>query len=76
MLTMAFFLSLLLIQLLTIPQEIMFISFVPGGVTEMSLMAIVLSSDATFVTIHHIWRIVIVVAEIVILSRLNLFKSG
>jgi len=76
MLTMAFFLSLLLVQLLTIPQEILFISFVPGGVTEMSLMAIVLSSDATFVTIHHIWRIVIVVAEIVILSRLNLFKSA
>tara|TARA_B100000965_G_scaffold389338_1_gene394891 strand:- start:531 stop:761 length:231 start_codon:yes stop_codon:yes gene_type:complete len=76
MLTMAFFLSLLLIHLLAIPQEILFISFVPGGVTEMSLMAIVLSSDATFVTIHHIWRIVIVVAEIVILSRLNLFKSA
>ena len=76
MLTMTFFLSLLLVQLLKIPQEILFISFVPGGVTEMSLMAIVLSSDASFVTIHHIWRIVIVVLEIVILSRLNLFKSA
>ena len=75
MLTMAFFLSFLLVQLLIIPQEILFISFVPGGVTEMSLMAIVLSSDATFVTIHHIWRIVIVVLEILIISRLNLFKS-
>ena len=65
-----------LVKTVTIPQEILFISLVPGGVTEMSLLAVVLSSDATFVTIHHIWRILVVVIEILVLTRLNLFKSG
>ena len=74
MLIIAFLFSFLLVKTLTIPHEILFISFVPGGVTEMSLLAVVLSSDATFVTIHHIWRIVIVVIEILVLTRLNLFK--
>ena len=76
MLIIVFLLSFLLVKILTIPQEILFISFVPGGVTEMSLLAVVLSSDATFVTIHHIWRILVVVIEILVLTRLNLFKSG
>jgi hypothetical protein len=75
MLMMAFFLSLLLGSFLKVSNDIFFISLVPGGVSEMSLMAVVLSSDATFVTIHHLWRIIVVVIEIVILKRLNVFKS-
>ena len=74
MLIIVFIFSSLLVKILTIPQEILFIAFVPGGVTEMSLLAVVLSSDATFVTIHHIWRIGVVVLELLVLSRLNLFK--
>ena len=74
MLVIAFLLSFFLVKTVKIPQEILFISLVPGGVTEMSLLAVVLSSDATFVTIHHIWRIVIVVIEILVITRLKLFK--
>ncbi len=74
MLIVVFIFSFLLVKILTIPQEILFISFVPGGVTEMGLLALVLSSDITFVTIHHVWRILIVVVEILILTRLNLFR--
>ena len=74
MLVTAFLLSVLLIGFLKIPQEILFIALVPGGVTEMSLMAVMLSSDATFVTIHHIWRILVIVIEILILNRFGTFK--
>ena len=33
----------------------------PGGVTEMSLMALALNQDTAFVTTHHVARIALIV---------------
>ena len=41
--------------------DVLLISFSPGGVTEMSLIALSLAANPAFVTLHHIYRIFITV---------------
>ncbi|WP_299844183.1 AbrB family transcriptional regulator [uncultured Roseovarius sp.] len=41
--------------------DVMLISFAPGGVTEMALVALSLQANPAFVTLHHIVRILITV---------------
>ena len=56
-----------------IPFEHMLISFAPGGVTEMSLVALSLSANPALVSIHHLIRILLTVVELTFLSgRLDL----
>lgn len=43
------------------PFDVMLISFAPGGVTEMALIALSLQANPALVTLHHIWRILITV---------------
>jgi uncharacterized protein len=43
-----------------LPAEALVLAFAPGGLAEMSLIAIALSSDAAFVATHHIVRIFLV----------------
>lgn len=57
--TVAF--SLLLHDAVDIPTPALILAFAPGGLAEMSLVALALGADAAFVSTHHIMRIVFVV---------------
>ncbi|MEM6586858.1 MAG: AbrB family transcriptional regulator [Pseudomonadota bacterium] len=52
------------------PFDVLLISFAPGGVTEMSLVALSLQANPAFVTLHHIIRILITVAGLILTARL------
>lgn len=45
-----------------IPILYLVLAYAPGGLAEMSLVALALGADAAFVSIHHIVRIVLVIA--------------
>ena len=49
--------------------DILLISFAPGGVTEMALVALSLEANPALVTLHHIWRIIITVIGLGLSSR-------
>ncbi|WP_226779308.1 AbrB family transcriptional regulator [Oceaniglobus trochenteri] len=49
--------------------EVLILSFAPGGVTEMGLVALSLSANPAVVTLHHLYRITITVLEMSFLSR-------
>lgn len=51
------------------PFDVLLISFAPGGVTEMSLVALSLSANPAFVTLHHICRIIITVVGLGLSAR-------
>ncbi|MBL4916222.1 AbrB family transcriptional regulator [Szabonella alba] len=44
------------------PVAALFLAFAPGGITEMSLIALSLQISVVFVTLHHIVRIVLSIA--------------
>ncbi|WP_419411288.1 AbrB family transcriptional regulator [Primorskyibacter sp. 2E107] len=48
----------------------LFISYAPGGVTEMSVIALSLAANPAFVSLHHVVRILMTVIELTTLSRL------
>lgn len=58
-----------LIPLTGQPFDVLLISFAPGGVTEMSLVALSLQANPAFVTLHHILRILITVMGLVVSAR-------
>lgn len=61
----------LVLQALTgIPFASLMLAFSPGGLTEMSLVALALNIDTAFVATHHIARITVVVVAIPLLFRL------
>lgn len=45
-----------------IPVLYLVLAYAPGGLAEMSLVALALGADAAFVSIHHIARIVLIIA--------------
>lgn len=51
------------------PVTALFLAFAPGGITEMSLIALSLQISVVFVTLHHIVRIVLSVGIARLLSR-------
>ncbi|MEM9603663.1 MAG: AbrB family transcriptional regulator [Pseudomonadota bacterium] len=53
-----------------LPVEALFISFAPGGVTEMSLIALSFGVSPMLVALHHLLRITITVGSVVIWARL------
>lgn len=61
MLILAALLAALLAPLAGEGFDVMLISFAPGGVTEMALVALSLQANPAFVTLHHIVRILITV---------------
>jgi len=52
------------------PFDVMLISFAPGGVTEMALVALSLQANPALVTLHHIWRILVTVIGLALTGRL------
>lgn len=59
------------------PFDVLLISFAPGGVTEMSLVALSLTANPAFVTLHHIARIILTVVGLAVCARvLSAHRSG
>ena len=65
--TMAF--SLVLNWITGIPLPALVLAFAPGGLAEMSLVALALGVDAAFVSTHHIVRIVLIVSLVPLTFR-------
>jgi membrane AbrB-like protein len=72
-LTVAF--SLILARVTGYPLPAIVLAFAPGGLAEMSLIALALSVDAAFVASHHIARIVMVVTLAPAVYRLSRRKD-
>ncbi|WP_102107107.1 AbrB family transcriptional regulator [Oceaniglobus roseus] len=51
------------------PFEVLLLSFAPGGVTEMGLVALSLAANPAVVAFHHLYRIVLTVVQMSVLSR-------
>ena len=52
-----------------LPTDVLVISFAPGGVVEMSLIALSLAADPALVTLHHLLRILFTVGELTLVRR-------
>jgi uncharacterized protein len=63
--------SLALARLTGYPLPALVLAFAPGGLAEMSLIALALSVDAAFVASHHVARIVMVVTIAPLIYRLT-----
>ena len=61
MLVLALVFAFAVVPFVAEPIDVLLISFAPGGVTEMSLVALSLQANPAFVTLHHIFRILITV---------------
>jgi hypothetical protein len=70
MLSLTVLFALLLHPLAETSIQAIVLSFSPGGLAEMSLIALALGIDAAFVSTHHIIRIIIVVIAAPITFRL------
>lgn len=73
MLVLGAALSALLVGPTGQPFKTLFITFAPGGVNEMALVALSLEANPAFVTLHHIFRIIITVLLLGFVSR-RVFK--
>ena len=51
------------------PADVLLITFAPGGVNEMALVALSLHANPAFVTLHHVFRIIITVLGLGLVSR-------
>lgn len=53
-------LAMVLVQPLTeVPAEVLILAFSPGGVVEMGLIALSIGANPVFVTVHHVFRIMV-----------------
>lgn len=57
-------LTLILIKVTELPPLVLLISFAPGGVTEMSLIALSLAANPALVSLHHLVRILLTVISL------------
>ena len=53
-----------------LPFSMLMLSFVPGGLAEMSLIALSLGEDVAFVSTHHVLRVILVIACAPLVFRL------
>ncbi|MGI3167697.1 AbrB family transcriptional regulator [Pseudooceanicola sp. C21-150M6] len=68
MLVLGGLMAIVLIPLTGETFDVLLISFAPGGVTEMALVALSLNANPAFVTMHHLYRIILTVVVIVRMS--------
>lgn len=54
-------LALALLTVMDQPFDVLLITFAPGGVNEMALIALSIGANPAFVTLHHVFRIVVTV---------------
>ena len=62
--------AVLLHQALDLPAAALMLAYAPGGLAEMSLIAIAIGTDAAFVATHHIVRIFLIVVFAPVTFRL------
>lgn len=62
-------LALILRQLTGQGFEVLLITFAPGGVNEMALVALSLEANPAFVTLHHVFRITVTVLSLGLMNR-------
>lgn len=62
-------LSLLVHRAGGLATDVLVISFAPGGVVEMSLIALSLAANPALVTLHHLARILLTVAELSLVRK-------
>ena len=48
--------------MLGLDRSLVLLAFAPGGLTEMSLVALAMKAEVAFVALHHVVRIVLVIA--------------
>ncbi|MBY6161664.1 AbrB family transcriptional regulator [Mameliella alba] len=70
MMALGAILSALLWQITGIEWLHLLISFAPGGVAEMSIVALSLAANPALVSLHHVVRILLTVVEMSVLARL------
>lgn len=70
MLVLGSLLSVALAEITGIEWLHLFISFAPGGVAEMSVVALSLAANPALVSLHHIARILMTVVELSLLAKL------
>lgn len=63
--------AVVLSNLTPLPVEALFISFAPGGVTEMSLIALSFGVSPMLVALHHLLRISLTVGAVVLWVKLR-----
>lgn len=51
------------------PYDVLLITFAPGGINEMALVALSIGANPAFVTVHHIFRIFVTVIGLGIVTR-------
>jgi uncharacterized membrane protein AbrB (regulator of aidB expression) len=61
--------ALILVPVTGLSVDVLMISFAPGGVTEMALIALSLHANPAIVTLHHIYRIILTVVEMTAVVR-------
>jgi hypothetical protein len=61
--------SLILSYSKQFPFDLLLISFAPGGLTEMSLIALTLSANPALVSLHHLYRIILTVVLLGLINR-------
>jgi uncharacterized protein len=52
-----------------LPTDMLAVSFAPGGVVEMSLIALSLAANPAIVTLHHLVRIMFTVGEMALVHK-------
>ncbi|HAL75847.1 MAG TPA: aminopeptidase, partial [Rhodobacteraceae bacterium] len=72
MLSLALALSGLLSLYTGLPFDVLLISLSPGGVTEMSLIALSLQTSPALITVHHMFRIT---ATVILISGISRFSA-
>ena len=70
MLVLALGFALALQAMLGLDRSLVLLAFAPGGLTEMSLVALAMQAEVAFVALHHVVRIVLVIAFAPLVLRL------
>ncbi len=69
-------LAVLVYEVTGLPLEALIISYAPGGMTEMGLVAISLSASPAMVALHHLYRITITVVFLSLARRFGIVPRG
>ena len=70
MLALALGFAFALHRVLGLDRSLVLLAFAPGGLSEMSLVALAMKAEVAFVALHHVVRIVLVIAIAPMVLRL------
>lgn len=75
MITVGLLMALPLSPLTGLPVDVLVVSFAPGGITEMALVALSLNASPAVVTLHHLYRILLTVFSLSYITRRGWFSA-